>query len=168
MKSPKTVFANRLRQLCEQKTSASTVARDLSINRQQFARYLNGSSMPRDGILEKLANYFNVPVLSLLTDSEDGNPADDISPTLAALFELLKTAAVETVSEEDLPSGFYLQRKVLMQVKNKYLVSLARIYRDGDVTRYERRNSIQFLNEFPAASMTSRMKGVFFSMGGSW
>ena len=53
-------FADRLAELCKTKPSASAVARDLEINRQQFARYLNGESVPRQSITRKVAAYFDV------------------------------------------------------------------------------------------------------------
>lgn len=56
----RTVFADNLRKLCDTRQSISAVCRDLSINRQQFARYLAGRSLPSQANLNKICGYFDV------------------------------------------------------------------------------------------------------------
>lgn len=49
-----------LRYLCQFRKSASFVAREIRVNRQQFERYLTGSSLPSPHTLHRIASYFGV------------------------------------------------------------------------------------------------------------
>lgn len=53
-------FADNLRLLCSYCHSVSDVCRKLSINRQQFARYLSGESLPSDRNVRKICDFFGV------------------------------------------------------------------------------------------------------------
>lgn len=58
-------LANNLRYLCDQKSSISKVCRDLDINRQQFNKYLSGTSRPSNSNLIKICDYFNCDSASI-------------------------------------------------------------------------------------------------------
>ena len=49
-----------LRFLCRFQKSASFVAREIRINRQQFERYLTGASLPSPNIQQRIAAYFGI------------------------------------------------------------------------------------------------------------
>jgi transcriptional regulator with XRE-family HTH domain len=49
-----------LRYLCQFHKSASFVAREIRVNRQQFERYLTGASLPSPHILHRIAAYFGI------------------------------------------------------------------------------------------------------------
>lgn len=53
-------FAKNLRAMTEKKGSIAQVCRGLVMNRQQFNKYLSGTSFPGPQTLEKLAHYFGV------------------------------------------------------------------------------------------------------------
>lgn len=53
-------FAENLRLLCSYVKSVSHVCRHLSINRQQFARYLNGETLPSSHNVRKICDFFGV------------------------------------------------------------------------------------------------------------
>lgn len=53
-------FSENLRILCSYVRSVSHVCRQLDINRQQFARYLNGETLPSQYNLRKICDYFGV------------------------------------------------------------------------------------------------------------
>ena len=54
------VFSKNLRELCDERPSVSAVCRDLSINRQQFARYLSGNALPSKDNLARICEYFGI------------------------------------------------------------------------------------------------------------
>jgi transcriptional regulator with XRE-family HTH domain len=58
--SPFLDFANNLRRLTEKKGAIAQVCRDLGMNRQQFNKYLSGTTLPSPQTLRKLADYFGV------------------------------------------------------------------------------------------------------------
>lgn len=53
-------FAENLRLLCSYMKSVSHVCRHLNINRQQFARYLNGETLPSSHNVRKICDFFGV------------------------------------------------------------------------------------------------------------
>ena len=53
-------FAANLRFLCAQERSVSQVCREIGINRQQFARYLDGRARPSAHNLWRICRYFDV------------------------------------------------------------------------------------------------------------
>jgi len=59
-----------LRELCKQKPSISYVCKELGINRQQFAKYINGENFPRKKTLKKICDYFGVREIDLFVDPE--------------------------------------------------------------------------------------------------
>ena len=54
-------FALNLRQLVQRETSIAHVCRVLSINRQQFNRYLSAETLPNKRNLQRISEYFSVP-----------------------------------------------------------------------------------------------------------
>jgi transcriptional regulator with XRE-family HTH domain len=59
-------FAENLRLLCSYSESVSYVCRALGINRQQFARYLNGEVQPSAQKIRKICDYFGVETEEIL------------------------------------------------------------------------------------------------------
>ncbi len=53
-------FSENLRLLCSYTRSVSHVCRHLDINRQQFARYLNGETLPSSHNIRKICDFFGV------------------------------------------------------------------------------------------------------------
>lgn len=57
--------ARNLRYLCAQEGSVSQVCRELGVNRQQFARYVQGTSMPSARNFIRICEYFQIDEDSL-------------------------------------------------------------------------------------------------------
>ena len=58
-------FSENLVTLCAKHGSIAGVCRGTGINRQQFSRYLAGSSLPNEQTLSKIADFFEIPQASL-------------------------------------------------------------------------------------------------------
>ncbi|MDA7965453.1 helix-turn-helix transcriptional regulator [Ruegeria sp.] len=69
-------FSANLRSLCAEYGSISQICRDMGLNRQQFNRYLNGTSMPSAHNLRRIARHFD------LTEEQLFAPADAFESTL--------------------------------------------------------------------------------------
>ena len=67
----RTALSANLKRLCSTHRSISEVCREMGINRHQFGRYLNGSSMPSSYTLHKISRYFEIPVDDLLRSNDD-------------------------------------------------------------------------------------------------
>lgn len=64
-------FARNLKWLCARESSVSEVCRRIGINRQQFARYLNGSVRPSSHNFWQICSYFDVEPELLSLPFED-------------------------------------------------------------------------------------------------
>jgi hypothetical protein len=54
------LFAANLRIACATRKSVSAICRDLTINRQQFSRYISGEALPSPHNLTRIAGYFGI------------------------------------------------------------------------------------------------------------
>ena len=142
------IFSDRLRELCEAKGTYSQVARDMGINRQQFARYLNGTSMPRDALVSKIAAYFNVDPSALfqhhsITTTTTTAPS---APLVDVLQVMLAQVPSEAVTNADLAPGMYMQYKQSFTQPDKVVCFLARAYLDENgIMRWKRRYSVKVI-----------------------
>lgn len=163
-----TYFAERLTELCRTKPSVSSVARDLGINRQQFARYISGESLPRQAINQKIADYFGVNPGELHSDrpiKDRGTPSITSSSTVKAMMGLLDDAAVQPITNLDLEPGFYWQYKLLLRMPGKVVKSLVMVTNQDGVYRYKRRSSIVYNSQLNG-SVQNTFNGVFFKQNG--
>lgn len=64
-------FSENLRVLCSYVRSVSHVCRQLDINRQQFARYLNGETLPSQYNLRKICDYFGVEESEIFLSTDE-------------------------------------------------------------------------------------------------
>ncbi len=64
-------FSQNLRLLCNYTTSISDTTRRIGINRQQFYRYLNGSSFPSKRTLQKICDFFGVEDFEIISDHKE-------------------------------------------------------------------------------------------------
>lgn len=79
--SPHKNFADNLRALCTRHGSIAAVCRALGMNRQQFNKYLSGSTLPNLATLEKICSFFGIESESLFLD-----PAALAKPKAEAVF----------------------------------------------------------------------------------
>jgi transcriptional regulator with XRE-family HTH domain len=66
-----TDFSRNLKLLCSFEKSVSEVCRAIDINRQQFNKYLNSASQPSPFNLQRICDYFQIPLADLYL-SHDG------------------------------------------------------------------------------------------------
>lgn len=66
--SPHRNFAENLRALCARHGSIAAVCRALGMNRQQFNKYLSGSTLPNVATLEKICGFFVIESETLFQD----------------------------------------------------------------------------------------------------
>lgn len=66
--SPHRHFAENLRAMCARHGSIAAVCRALGMNRQQFNKYLSGSTLPNVATLEKICVFFGIESESLFHD----------------------------------------------------------------------------------------------------
>lgn len=159
-------FGDRLRELSNAKESYSKIARDLGINRQQFARYINGTSLPRDALVKKMAEYFQVESGAFFQNhpfpSGDEGTSDSGGAVTSALLEGMAHLEQEVITEAELPSGFYMQHKQSFTQPDKVLCMMSLVYRNRrGVTRCKRRYSILVTRELPSVRVSHTSYGVF-------
>lgn len=73
--SPHRQFADNLRALCTPHGSIAAVCRGLGMNRQQFNKYLSGSTLPNGPTLQKLCTFFAVEPAALFHAPRPGSTA---------------------------------------------------------------------------------------------
>lgn len=127
MLETKRIFSANLQKLCARIGTHSQVARDLRINRQQFARYLNGTTMPRPDLVSRMADYFEVTVSELFNSAE----TPDITTSTADFGFALGQFDTTPVSETDLPSGMYLLYKQSLEQNGQIIVRIVSIKREN-------------------------------------
>ncbi len=67
-------FAENLRRECAQFRTISEVCSAIGINRQQFNKYLAGTSIPNSITLRRICSFFEISEQSLFLNSEKGGP----------------------------------------------------------------------------------------------
>lgn len=78
--SPHKNFADNLRALCTRHGSIAAVCRALGMNRQQFNKYLSGSTLPNVATLERICGFFDIESENLFHE-----PASFLKPRQEAL-----------------------------------------------------------------------------------
>jgi transcriptional regulator with XRE-family HTH domain len=125
-------FGGNLRSHCNNFNSIGEVCQGIGINRQQFNRYLAGTSLPNRTTLRRISKYLGVPEESLfeacrdtpLTSSSADPPSQPSStqPTRELLEALRRfTDGTDTTAKEALAQGLYFCYFPL-QASNSYLM----------------------------------------------
>lgn len=91
--SPHRNFADNLRSLCARHGSIAAVCAAMGMNRQQFNKYLAGSTLPNAPALEKICAFFDVPAESLFQASP-GIVAAQLPGAAAAALDRLRQSTV--------------------------------------------------------------------------
>jgi transcriptional regulator with XRE-family HTH domain len=73
--SPHRNFADNLRALCVRHGTIAAVCSAIGMNRQQFNKYLAGSTLPNGPALEKICGFFGVEAESLFREPQPGGHA---------------------------------------------------------------------------------------------
>lgn len=109
-------FAANLRVLCSYTKSVSHVCRHLDINRQQFARYLNGEALPSMQNIRKICDFFGVEEEEIFLTPARFRPlvstrptARQKSPATAALVDALDLPIAEGTTGGLRYVGYYFR-----------------------------------------------------------
>jgi hypothetical protein len=124
----RSVFGANLRKLASRYPSVAGLCRELGINRTQFNRYLAAESFPRPDVLHRICLFFDVDARILLEPVDDiGTVGTDPFNHPAVKSYLGKT--VETVSESELPNGFYRFSRPSFVNDDLYVLGLMFVFR---------------------------------------
>lgn len=133
------IFSDKLLELCQSKKSISKVAADLSINRQQFARYLNRTSIPREETIERIAEYFGVsPTFFFTSDTvEKTGGGQEKSKSLNEFFDIFRNTDFGDVSPKHLSPGLYVLLKPSFTQSGRLLKSIVQVKYLDSVAHYK-------------------------------
>lgn len=156
-------FSANLRYLCEKHGSISNVCRKLSINRQQFNKYLSGSHAPSPQNMRNIANYFGVNSQLLFSAPDefrglvDGNffKALEVlgsSSKFAAFFESVN---IRPQTEDEQLFGVYDRYQYSSIYEARVLKSTFCIYRSGNFIQH------YYVERFPSYDDPSRVEYTF-------
>lgn len=162
-------FARNLRELCERVKSVSELCRDLSINRQQFARYLSGENRPSPYNLRRIADHFHVTAAELLLPHNEFVAVyEEPSPSSKLVQpDLVARSLVPTINELELIkplAGYYSVYFQSPSEPELLLKSLVHIQLDKDrcVSRWEE----SFTRTKDGSFQASRYEGVVRFLSG--
>jgi len=134
------VLSANLSRLCEGEDSIAAVCRATQINRQQFNRYLAGSSIPNGRNLEKICRYFRTDVSELFRphreDPEPGPDADADSWSHEDVRATLKRLRGEAPTS--IEPGIYFAHFAYPQDPTTVMRSVVVVRRDGNLSTFRR------------------------------
>lgn len=140
------IFADNLRRKCDKFGTIADVCRTTDINRQQFNKYLAGTSFPNAVTLRKICSALSIQEQSLF--ASDMDVADDlktasklIPPNLLGILQLQKKGYDFFVSE--LALGFYYCYFPLPNVSGMLVRSLLLIAYNGKQKKFIRLTRLQ-------------------------
>ena len=156
-------FAANLRYLCEKHGSISNACRKLSINRQQFNKYLSGSHAPSPQNMRSIANHFGVNAQLLFSSSDefrglvDGNfframEMLGASSKFAAFFE---SVSIRPQVDDEQLFGVYDRYQYSSIYQARILKSTFCIYKSGNFIQH------YYVERFPSYDAPSRIDYTF-------
>ncbi|MBJ7537526.1 helix-turn-helix transcriptional regulator [Marinomonas sp. C1424] len=138
-------FTNNLRLLCSYYKSVAEVCRRLNMNRAQFNRYLNGTTVPTRNTQRRICDFFGVEPSEITLSSKQfaklvqARPIlyqEDVATSPEQLaFNQLNRAGQQGVSKY---CGDYFEYYLSMACPGKILRTLVSIESQGDKTYYRR------------------------------
>ncbi|BDX03128.1 transcriptional regulator [Marinomonas pontica] len=139
-------LASNLQLLCSYYKSVADVCRRLNINRAQFNRYLNSTTVPSNSTLRRIGEFFGVePAEMMLSSAEfaqlvQSRPIrlnDDITTVSPEQqqFNVLNESGQHGLSKY---CGYYFEYYFSMACPGKILRTLVHIESQGDKTYYQR------------------------------
>ena len=154
--SPHRQFADNLRALCTQHGSIAAVCRALGMNRQQFNKYLAGSTLPNGPTLQKICSFFAVEPAALF-HGQDGQNA-----TLPAPFTALGafSGAVGKMRQSTLRPGCYHFYYPWERDAGKCVRAALFVYRKDGSTLFSRFTKLRMLGRRQRYYLSGRHDGV--------
>lgn len=143
---PHSEFGKRLRIKCKTFGSVAEICRGLSINRQQFQKYLDGTSLPTPAVLRKICAYLRISESELLGESASASRLDAItfagkaSGALATAFRNISqlTGGILSAGPDGFNPGNYFCYFPLQGNDSTLLRSLVTIMQRGDALYFRR------------------------------
>lgn len=135
------VLSANLSRLCEGEVSIAAVCRATRINRQQFNRYLSGTSIPNGRNLEKICRYFHTDETELFRPRYEDAPgapgeADPEAWSHADVRATLKRLRGESPTSID--PGIYFAHFAYQQDPSMIMRSAVIVRRDGNLSTFRR------------------------------
>lgn len=134
-RAPRAGFATNLQLLCSYAPSVSFVCRRLAMNRQQFARYLNGEAVPSPQNLRRICDHFGVEpeeiflpparFKALVRDKPSAAIAPPPANFLQRIFAANPPGAHRYV-------GYYTRYTRSIEYPGTFVCAVIRIYPSGD------------------------------------
>ncbi|MET4808179.1 helix-turn-helix transcriptional regulator [Limibacillus sp. MBR-115] len=165
-------FIANLRLLCSYHRSISEVCRKVGISRQQFTKYLSGSSFPSQRNLRILCDFFGVEDYELLMPqdqfanlvrlrptSREGVP--QLPPRLAHMLSTMTRRETQLRRYH----GYYFKYFYSFSEPGMVLRSLVHVYRAQDFTLYKTIERLRPFGSPRAATYIFKYEGVLASVG---
>lgn len=162
-------LSQNLKTLCSYYKSISDVCRKTNLNRQQFNRYLNGSTFPSYSNLKTICDFFGVdqdeiikdPVdfKKIISETTEDNKTNDIPEAISSYLDILKNSSKYGL---DRYCGYYYRYILSGGFPGNILKSLIRIYKKDDFFYYWHVDSLT--SQSPAIKKTARFRydGIVF------
>jgi transcriptional regulator with XRE-family HTH domain len=172
--SPYLDFAKNLRTMTEQRGTIAQVCRELGMNRQQFNKYLSGTSLPAPQTLEKIARYFGVDQHAMF-DRDDSPDVKSWTKGMHPLFmlgqldERVLRKFVDTLafsSKTQLKEGCYLIYYPWPLVPTEILRATMVVFRVGNVMCFRRYTRFAMKEQPLVQSARERDEGIVLELSG--
>jgi hypothetical protein len=137
-------FAQNLRLLCSYTRSVSHVCRHLDINRQQFARYLDGETLPSLHNVRKICDFFGVEEAEIFLAPEKFRPIVSVRPaapprarqrTQPSVLEGLDLPLAEGAAGALRYVGYYYRYLRSVEYPGAIIKAAVKIFLDGERVR---------------------------------
>jgi transcriptional regulator with XRE-family HTH domain len=167
-------FAENLRRMSVDKGSIAQVCRELGMNRQQFNKYLAGTTLPGAASLEKLANYFGVDERTLFKSPTAGlskfNDTGVVPPlSLNQLREGILPAVLKGLSSSrdvQLREGCYLTYFPWIPKPSGVVRSVMVVFKVGEITCFRRYTSVRLPTNPKVRYTHGRHDGIVIERNG--
>ena len=132
-------MSKNLREFCLQRGSILKVCREIGINRQQFNRYLNGETIPRKEMIQKICDYFEISAFQLFCPPDSDYLFAVKGDNIAARPEFSEFInSIEKVDEKRLPAGMYYAYTITSKDSSRIVRSLTIVKHQHNYTHFRR------------------------------
>lgn len=132
-------FSENLKTLCGYYKSVSEVCRKVGLNRQQFNRYLNGSTFPSYANLKAICDFFGVEQEEIISSPEvfkrtisPTAPSEAGLPVSGELFNIIGSMQSSSSKDLDHYTGYYYRYMLSASFPGYAYRSLLRVYKKED------------------------------------
>ena len=151
--SPHRNFADNLRALCARHGSIAAVCAAIGMNRQQFNKYLAGSTLPNAPTLEKICGFFEVAPESLFHVPQGNRPDSPGLPRAASL-------ALGKMRQSTLRPGCYHFYTPWPREPSKCMRAALFVYQKDGLTLFSRFTKFRSPGHRQRYSLSGRHDGI--------